>query len=68
MRLNGWQRLWVVIASLWMPLGIWQWAVLSPSLQGLALGFAVCATPLAVLYAAGLTVAWVRRGFREQTR
>jgi len=69
MRLNGWQRLWVVIAALWTPIGVWQSAVLLPmSVQAVAVGFAMWATPLVVLYAAGLTVAWVRRGFTQQVR
>jgi len=69
MRLNGWQRLWVVIAALWTPIGVWQLTtVLSrPSVATTVLGIAAWATPSALLYLVGVTVAWVRRGFTEQT-
>jgi len=63
MRLNAWQRLWIVAAALWTPIAFWQWVALGSSAQAAAVGFAVWATPLAGLYMAGVTVAWVRRGF-----
>ena len=67
MRLNGWQRLWVVLAALWFPVTVWQFVTIGDgSATSIGLGILVCATPLALLYAAGLTVAWVRRGFERQ--
>ena len=75
--LNGWQRLWVVVTIAWV--GLWLAFIVTISvsdgmegrfvLNGMegrfvlaSLAFAV-ATPV-LLYAAGLGVAWVRRGFR----
>ena len=66
--LNGWQRLWVVVTVAWV--GLWLAFIItisvSDGMEGrfvlASLAFAV-ATPV-LLYAAGLGVAWVRRGFR----
>jgi hypothetical protein len=67
-RLNGWQRLWVVLAILWcVPIG----ALLVANAphpydrEYGGLGALVLIVPPGVLYLAGLAVAWIRRGFRE---
>ena len=73
MRLNGWQRLLVVLAVLWtLVVGFVVWQQLQQlsdlsverwALSALAvLGYWLF-PPLA-LYAAGLTIRWVYRGFR----
>jgi hypothetical protein len=69
--LNGWQRLWVVFMCAWgvMCVGIgiaiaptvWRSGNISPGFA--LLGFAV--VPPVLLYAVGLGVAWVRRGFQQ---
>jgi hypothetical protein len=68
MKLGGWQRVWVLIAALWLPLGGWQFAVDSgpastPSITRVLSGLAMWAGPLLMLYGIELAVAWVRRGF-----
>ena len=68
MRVNGWQRAWLVTSVLWIIF----WIVLGfgVAYQGKltsedALWFFTAAVlPPQILYAAGLAVAWVLRGFR----
>ena len=69
MNLNGWQRAWIVLVVIWLPLGLWQYAAIFSeeglSLRAVVAGLAVYAIPLAVLYAFGTVIAWVRRGFLQ---
>jgi hypothetical protein len=60
--LNGWQRLWVVIAVLWLPLAgqaVVRVGTTEMWWTKLVVGVAVWAIPLLVLYGVGLVVAWV---------
>lgn len=59
--MNGWQRLWVVAAVVWLPLA-WQFDGSSP--WGVV-GAAVYVIPVGVLYMCGVAIAWVRRGFLQ---
>ena len=69
--LNGWQRLWVVMSGVWAVLWV-AWGLtmsgLSPS-DGdtyLPASLAYAVVPPVLLYAAGLGVAWIRRGFQQR--
>lgn len=67
MKLNGWQRLWVVLSAIWLcvwaPIGYAVWYPMPWSMFGwwalLNLG------PPMATYALGLAIAWVIRGFKE---
>jgi hypothetical protein len=67
-RLNGWQRIWVVLAVVWMPFGTWQAASVGRNPEAFAVGFALAGAPLVVLYILGLTVGWIRRGFTQPAK
>ena len=60
--LNGWQRLWVVVSGLWAVL----WVVVGLAEDGLFLALVIGVVPPVLLYAAGLGVAWIRRGFQQR--
>lgn len=71
MKLNGWQRLWVVIVTPWTILWIVfgtiyflnnSYAVWSDLLGG----FFACVIPPLALYGFGWGIAWARRGFRGE--
>jgi hypothetical protein len=59
--LNGWQRLWALVSGVWAVLWVTIYLVV-PRTNWVAIAIAV--VPPVLLYAAGLGVAWVRRGFR----
>jgi len=60
MRLNGWQRLWVLLTVLWSLL----MALIAPdSNDPLSTKLALWLIPPLAFYAFGWAVAWVRRGF-----
>jgi hypothetical protein len=69
--LNGWQRLFVVITTFWVAVGVWQVAVILSAMKltitsvgaVLTAVLATWAAPLVVLYVAGVAIAWVRSGF-----
>jgi len=71
MKLNGWQRIWIVISCAWA--GYWVYAFIvamnrfgwtndAPEAIGLFLAWTLI--PPLLLYGAGLVVVWVLRGFR----
>ena len=72
-RLNGWQRLWAVCASVWVVTMVFDiiytmWNVSSPNgWQGkdalLALAFIFL--PPILVYGIGVTIAWILAGFRN---
>ena len=69
MKLNGWQRMWVIVSGVWVVLWVaFGLAILlSGDEEGLLVLLASLATavvPPVLLYAAGLGVAWIRSGFR----
>ena len=61
--LNGWQRLWVVFTGLW--LGVYGVASMDVGVPFYYVYLAMAVVPPVLLYAAGLGVAWIRRGFRQ---
>jgi len=72
MKLNGWQRLWVVLSALWtgvvacmLALAVQEhddgWIHWTPTLLAWI-------APIASVYAIGAGVVWVRRGFAKDGR
>jgi predicted membrane-bound mannosyltransferase len=71
MRLNGWQRLWLMTAILWAVFVVGVVAILQSKQNETiplinAIGF--WGVPAVVVYALGFGVAWVRRGFRPDSK
>lgn len=67
MKLNGWQRLWMLVSAPFVILGavVLYWGVVNENPIDLWAGFSMTLIgPLAV-YIIGWGVAWVRRGFRN---
>ena len=69
-RLNGWRRLWVVVSSAW---AVWWvaiililWFTTNEEGEVLRVFLPVAVVPPVLLYAAGLGVAWIRRGFQQR--
>jgi hypothetical protein len=64
--LNGWRRLWIVVSLAWALLIAGLTSIEPPTtLNEVLITGLVLAIPPAVLYSAGLAIAWVLRGFRE---
>jgi hypothetical protein len=68
MRINGWQRLWLLASILWAVVilalaGILQSDV--PSANEAMLVVRLWLVPVAAVYGLGLGLAWVRRGFQS---
>jgi hypothetical protein len=75
MRINGWQRLWLVASSLWAVVilllaGILQsdGAQTVPSAKAVLLVVRLWIVPVAAVYGFGLGLAWVRRGFQLEAK
>jgi hypothetical protein len=75
MRINGWQRLWLLASILWAAVimllaGILQFdgdqAV--PSANAALFVVRLWIVPVAVVYGFGLGLAWVRRGFQVESK
>jgi len=66
MRLNGWQRLWVVLCVLWLLFASLVAFLDDPGwdVQGLLDILLIWFVPPIAVYALGLMSAWVIRGFR----
>ncbi len=70
-RLNGWQRLWVVLSVLWSPgwMGLIGYVILYPAEypgragEVILMGFGIWLGPIVALYALGLASGWMRQGF-----
>ncbi len=66
MKLNGWQRLWLVATVLWSLF----WLLLTAEGFGeegyLLLIFYLCFIPTFTVYVAGWTIGWALRGFKDQ--
>jgi hypothetical protein len=59
--LNGWQRLWALVSGVWAVF----WVALAILFRTSGLVYlSLAVVPPVLLYAVGLGVAWVRRGFR----
>ena len=74
MRINGWQRLWLLASILWAVVilvlaGILQFDVdqTLPS-ANVALLVRLWIVPVAAVYGFGLGLAWVRRGFQVESK
>jgi hypothetical protein len=68
MRINGWQRLWLLASILWAVVilalaGFLQSDV--PSANEAMLVVRLWLVPVAAVYGLGLGLAWVRRGFQS---
>ena len=74
MRINGWQRLWLLASLLWAVAvlalaGIFQSGgdQTIPSAKTALLILRVWLVPVAAVYGFGLGLAWVRRGFQVES-
>ena len=74
MPINGWQRLWVVASILWAVVLLLLSGILQPDgdhtfMNATATLFVVrlWIVPVAAIYAFGLGLAWVRRGFQVES-
>ena len=63
--MNGWQRLWVFLGSLWMLIWIWYLLRSGWSWEDSIWALGIAVFWWALLYAIGLGMAWVVRGFRR---
>lgn len=75
MRINGWQRLWLFASMLWSVVILALAGILRPtgdyavpSANEALFVVRVWIVPVAAVYACGLGVAWVRRGFQLQAK
>jgi hypothetical protein len=75
MRINGWQRLWLLAAILWAVVilalaGILQsgGAQTVPSANAALFLVRLWIVPVAAVYGCGLGLAWVRRGFQVKSK
>ena len=71
MRINGWQRLWLLASILWAIVilalaGILQSGV--PSANEAMLVVRLWIAPVLAVYGLGLGLAWVRRGFQVASK
>jgi hypothetical protein len=71
MRINGWQRLWLLAAILWAVVilalaGVLQSGV--PTANEAMLVVRLWIVPVAAVYGLGLGLAWVRRGFHVESK
>ena len=60
-KLNGWQRIWVVLSIVW--LGLIALLFFSSSNASFIELFMIWAIPCGLLYGAGLAVKWILAGF-----
>ena len=75
MHINGWQRLWLLASILWAVVilllaGILQPAGdhMVPTASEAALVVRLWIVPVAAIYALGLGLNWVRRGFQVESK
>ena len=61
MRINGWQRLWLLASILWAVVVL---LLAVPSAGEALFVVRLWIVPVAAVYGFGLGLAWVRRGFR----
>ena len=71
MRINGWQRLWLLVSILWAIVilalaGIFQSGV--PNANEAMLVVRLWSVPVVAVYGLGLGLAWVRRGFYVESK
>jgi hypothetical protein len=75
MRINGWQRLWLVVSILWAVAILLLAGVLQfdgdqtiPSGNAALFLARLWIVPVAAVYGFGLGLAWVRRGFQVESK
>jgi len=75
MRINGWQRLWLVASILWAVVILLLAGILQsdgdptvPSANGALFVVRLWIVPVAAVYMFGLGLAWVRRGFQLESK
>jgi hypothetical protein len=74
MRINGWQRLWLVASILWAVVILLLAGVLQSDghqtvpIANAALLVRLWIVPVAAVYGFGLGLAWVRRGFQLESK
>ena len=75
MRINGWQRLWLLASILWAVAILVLAGILQldgdqavPSANAVLLVVRLWLVPVASVYVFGLGLAWVRRGFQGESK
>ena len=75
MRINGWQRLWLVASILWAVVILLLAGILTfggdqtvPSASAVLFVVRLWIVPVAAVYGFGLGLAWVRRGFQLESQ
>jgi hypothetical protein len=75
MRINGWQRLWLVASILWAVVVLLLAGILRsdgaqtiPSANEALFVVRLWIVPVAAVYMFGLGLAWVRRGFQLESK
>ena len=75
MRINGWQRLWLLTSILWAVVILALAGILQsdgdlavPSAKEALLVVRLWIVPVAAVYGFGLGLAWVRRGFQVESK
>ena len=75
MRINGWQRLWLLASILWAVVILGLSGILQfdgdrtvPSANAALFVLRLWIVPVAAVYGFGLGLAWVRRGFQFESR
>jgi hypothetical protein len=75
MRINGWQRLWLVASILWAVVILLLAGILQsdgdqtvPSANGAVFVVRLWIVPVAAVYVFGLGLAWIRRGFQLESK
>ena len=70
--LNGWQRIWVLASILWAVVILLLAGVLEPdrdqTVESALFAVRLWIVPVVAVYAFGLGLAWVRRGFRVESK
>jgi hypothetical protein len=75
MRINGWQRLWLLASIVWVVVILLLAGILQfdgdqtvPSANVALFVVRLWIVPVAAVYGFGLGLAWVRRGFQVESR
>ncbi len=75
MRINGWQRLWLLASILWAVVILVLTGILQsdgdqtgPSANVALFAVRLWIVPVAAVYGFGLGLAWVRRGFQVEAK
>jgi hypothetical protein len=70
--LNGWQRSWLLASILWAVVILLLAGILQPdrdqTVQSVMLVVRLWIVPVVAIYGFGLGLAWVRRGFRVESK